>query len=212
MFWANSWEPWQQRQRSNRTMPGPGRKVCRKESPESKAEISLPWDPGSPATCPGLSAGFWPLQWQRGQPEFNWKNWGHIGDFLVVQWPKLCVPNSGGPDLISGKGTRSYMSQWRSKVLSAATKPQHSQIYIFKLRYYYRLQPMGRKESDTTERLHFTLYHCYSVGSSKLSIRRFLVYLGRFLVYFGSISLSWSLADDHALICLCILCILRDDN
>ena len=68
---------------------------------------------------------------------------------------------------------------------------------------------MGLKELDTTERLHFTLYHCYSVGSSKLTVRRFLVYLGRFLVYFGSISLSWSLADDHALICLCIL---RDDN
>ena len=52
---------------------------------------------------------------------------------LVVQWPRLCIPNAGGLGWIPGQGTRSHMLQLRDcmvqqKVLHATTKTQHSQI------------------------------------------------------------------------------------
>ena len=34
-----------------------------------------------------------------------------VGSSLVVQWPRLCIPHSGGPSLIPGLGTRSHMLQ-----------------------------------------------------------------------------------------------------
>ena len=36
-----------------------------------------------------------------------------VGTSLVVQWPRLCIPHSGGPSLIPGLGTRSHMLQLR---------------------------------------------------------------------------------------------------
>ena len=34
-----------------------------------------------------------------------------IGTSLVVQWLRLCAPNTGGPGLIPGRGTRSHKPQ-----------------------------------------------------------------------------------------------------
>ena len=38
----------------------------------------------------------------------NFQVWG---TFLVVQWPRLCTPNAGGPGSIPGQRTRSHMPQ-----------------------------------------------------------------------------------------------------
>ena len=35
------------------------------------------------------------------------------GNSLVVQWLRLCTPDTGGLDLIPGRGTRSHMPQLR---------------------------------------------------------------------------------------------------
>ena len=54
---------------------------------------------------------------------------------MVVQWVKLPAPNSGGPSLIPGQGTRSHVPQlkilhaaMKIKDPRAATKIWHSQI------------------------------------------------------------------------------------
>ena len=54
---------------------------------------------------------------------------------MVVQWVKLPAPNSGGPSLIPGQGTRSHMPQlkilhaaMKIKDPRAAAKTWHSQI------------------------------------------------------------------------------------
>ena len=39
-----------------------------------------------------------------------------VGTSLVAQWPRLQVPNAGGPGLIPGWGTRSHMSQLRARM------------------------------------------------------------------------------------------------
>ena len=44
----------------------------------------------------------------------------HSGDFLVLQWLRLHIPDAGGLDSIPGQGTRSYMPQL--KILHAAMK------------------------------------------------------------------------------------------
>ena len=36
-----------------------------------------------------------------------------MGTSLVVQWLRLCAPNTGSPGLIPGQGTRSHMPQPR---------------------------------------------------------------------------------------------------
>ena len=36
-----------------------------------------------------------------------------VGTLLVVQWLRLCTPNTGGPSSIPGQGTRSHMPQHR---------------------------------------------------------------------------------------------------
>ncbi|TEA26436.1 hypothetical protein DBR06_SOUSAS11310016, partial [Sousa chinensis] len=46
---------------------------------------------------------------------------------LGAQWLRLCAPNTGGPGLIPGQGTRSRMTQLRAcmpqlKILHAAMK------------------------------------------------------------------------------------------
>ena len=48
------------------------------------------------------------------------------GTSLVVQWIRLCTPNTGGPGSIPGQGTRFHMLQL--KILNVATKTRHSQI------------------------------------------------------------------------------------
>ena len=57
------------------------------------------------------------------------------GTSMVVQWVKLPAPNSGGPSLIPGQGTRSHVPQlkilhaaMKIKDPRAATKIWHSQI------------------------------------------------------------------------------------
>ena len=57
------------------------------------------------------------------------------GTTMVVQWVKLPAPNSGGPSLIPGQGTRSHMPQlkilhaaMKIKDPRAAAKTWHSQI------------------------------------------------------------------------------------
>ena len=59
----------------------------------------------------------------------------HDRTSLVVQCPRLCLPNKGGLDSIPGQGTRSHMLQLRVCMLqkktedpSATTRIQHSQI------------------------------------------------------------------------------------
>ena len=49
-----------------------------------------------------------------------------LGTSLVVQWLRLCAPNSGGLGSISGQGTRSHTPQL--KIQHATTKTWHSQI------------------------------------------------------------------------------------
>ena len=64
-----------------------------------------------------------------------------FGDFLVVQWLRLCAPNAGGLGLTPGQGTRSHMLQLKeiphaatknpactTKILHAETKTRCSQI------------------------------------------------------------------------------------
>ena len=49
-------------------------------------------------------------------PKFGTKNGNKIfikGTLLVVQWLRLCAPNSGGLGSIPGQGTRSHMLQLR---------------------------------------------------------------------------------------------------
>ena len=58
-----------------------------------------------------------------------------VGTSLVVQWLRLCTPNSGGLGSIPGQGTRSHMPQLRVrmpqlKIPHAATKTRCSQINI----------------------------------------------------------------------------------
>ena len=48
------------------------------------------------------------------------------GTSLVVQWIRLCTPNTGGPGSIPGQGTRFHVLQL--KILNVATKTRHSQI------------------------------------------------------------------------------------
>ena len=36
-----------------------------------------------------------------------------LGTLLVVQWLRLCIPNTGGPSSIPGRATRSHMPQYR---------------------------------------------------------------------------------------------------
>ena len=55
-----------------------------------------------------------------------WQQKRQSGASLVVQWLRLCVPNSGDLGLIPGQETRSHMSQL--KIPQATTKTQHSQI------------------------------------------------------------------------------------
>ena len=40
-----------------------------------------------------------------------------LRDFPVVQWPRLYVPNAGGPGSIPGQGIRSHRLQLRVLVL-----------------------------------------------------------------------------------------------
>ena len=40
-----------------------------------------------------------------------------LRDFPVVQWPRLHVPNAGGPGSIPGQGTRSHRLQLRVLML-----------------------------------------------------------------------------------------------
>ena len=54
-------------------------------------------------------------------------NLKETGDFLVVQWLKLCAPNSGGTGSIPGWGTRSHMLQLRP---CAAKKKKKKEIKI----------------------------------------------------------------------------------
>ena len=49
-----------------------------------------------------------------------------VGTSLAVQWLRLCAPNSRGPGLIPGQGTRSPMLQLN--ILHIATKTWSSQI------------------------------------------------------------------------------------
>ena len=51
-----------------------------------------------------------------------------LGTSPVVQWLRLCAPNAGGPELISGRGSRSHMPQ--RKIPHAAAKTRHSQMNI----------------------------------------------------------------------------------
>ena len=44
-----------------------------------------------------------------------------LGSSLVAQWLRLCAPNTGGPGLIPGRGTRSHMHA-STKSLHATTK------------------------------------------------------------------------------------------
>ena len=60
------------------------------------------------------------------------------GTSLVVQRLRLCTPNAGGLGSIPGQGTRSHILQLRVrmpqlKILHAATKTQHSQIFFLKI-------------------------------------------------------------------------------
>ena len=60
-------------------------------------------------------------------------------DFPGAQWLRLCAPNTGGPGLIPGQGTRARMTQLRAcmpqlkilhaamKILRVTTKTRHSQ-------------------------------------------------------------------------------------
>ena len=54
---------------------------------------------------------------------------------MVIQWLRLCAPNTGGPGSIPSWETRShmpqlrvYMLQQRQKILRATTKTWNSQI------------------------------------------------------------------------------------
>ena len=49
-----------------------------------------------------------------------------LGPSLVVQWLRLCAPNAGVLDLISGQGSGSHTPQL--KIPHAAAKIWHSQI------------------------------------------------------------------------------------
>ena len=53
-----------------------------------------------------------------------------MGTSLVVHWLRLRAPNTGGPGLIPGQGTRSHMPQL--KVLHATTKTEHRQRCFLK--------------------------------------------------------------------------------
>ena len=44
---------------------------------------------------------------------------------LVVQWVKLCTPNTGDPGSIPGQGTRSHLHA-TTKIPHAATKNPHA--------------------------------------------------------------------------------------
>ena len=64
---------------------------------------------------------------------------------MVVQWVKLPAPNSGGPSLIPGQGTRSHVPQlkilhaaMKIKDPRAATKIWHSQIKKEKKKIFQR--------------------------------------------------------------------------
>ena len=50
------------------------------------------------------------------------------GNSLVVQWLRLCAPNAGVLDLISGWGSRSHTPQL--KIPHAAGKTRHRQVNI----------------------------------------------------------------------------------
>ena len=57
----------------------------------------------------------------------------------MVQWLRLCAPNSGGPDSVPGQGTIYRMPQlrvciWQLKVSHAATKTQHGQKHKYFLK------------------------------------------------------------------------------
>ena len=48
-----------------------------------------------------------------------------LGTSLLVQWLRLCTPNSGGTGLIPGRGTKIPHSMWFSqKKKKRNTKPQ----------------------------------------------------------------------------------------
>ena len=64
-----------------------------------------------------------------GYHESQDKKW-EIGISLVVQWPRFCAPNAGGPGSIPGQGTRSHVLQL--KITHSATKTWSSQINIKK--------------------------------------------------------------------------------
>ena len=57
-----------------------------------------------------------------------------MGNFLVVQWLRLCIPSVEGPGSIPSQGTRSHMLHLKSlhatakKILHTATKTWHSQM------------------------------------------------------------------------------------
>ena len=55
------------------------------------------------------------------------------GEFLVIQWLRLRLPNAGGLGLIPEQGTRSYMPQLKSPY--AAIKTRRSQIHFSKKFY-----------------------------------------------------------------------------
>lgn len=81
------------------------------------------------------------------EPSFNNQ---HIGTSLMVQWLRIHAPNARRPGSIPSQGTRSHMPQLRihvlplnilnatirMKVLCAATKTSHSQIF---LKFYRRI-------------------------------------------------------------------------
>ena len=69
------------------------------------------------------------------------------GTSLVVQWIRLCTPNTGGPGSIPGQGTRFHMLQL--KILKVATKTRHSQIKKKKKR--------KEKKRGTAKIIHMSL-------------------------------------------------------
>ena len=94
--------------------------------------------------------------------------YGCVSTSLVAQMVKASAYNAGDPGSIPGSGRCPGEGNGNPLQCSCLENPMDGGAWLWSTDY----SPWGRKELDTTERLHFTLYGCENWTIKKAECRR----------------------------------------
>ena len=94
--------------------------------------------------------------------------YGCVSTSLVAQMVKASAYNAGDPGSIPGSGRCPGEGNGNPLQCSCLENPMDGGAWLRSTDY----SPWGRKELDTTERLHFTLYGCENWTIKKAECRR----------------------------------------